>query len=79
MWSCHKENLKISKPLANGIPHSHKVEATYDSTVKDLEARIKVSEAQLSMLKKNSVTGPKNLHIMSASEPVQYKAGSPPE
>lgn len=78
-WACNKEALEIQKPLTSGIHPSPRIEQTYDSTIKDLEERIKVSEAQLQMLKSNSVVGPKKLQIMSASEPIHYKADNPPE
>lgn len=80
MWSCNREKLQISKPLSTGTIHSsHRIEATYDSTVKDLEDRIKLSEAQIIMLRKRTVTGPQSLQIMSPQEPLQYKAANPPE
>lgn len=80
MWSCNREKLQISKPLSTGTIHSsHRVEAAYDSTVKDLEDRIKLSEAQIVMLRKRTVTGPPKLQIMSPQEPIQYKAANPPE
>ena len=79
MWSCHKENLQISKPLSSGISHSHKTEATYDSTVKDLEARISLSEAQIKALRGKAVKGRQQIEIMNPQEPLQYKAVNPPE
>lgn len=78
-WACNKEALEIQKPLTSGIKPSPHIEYVHDSTVKDLEARIKLSEAQIQLLKKHSVSGPKSLQIMSASEPVYYKADNPPE
>lgn len=78
-WACNKEALEIQKPLTSGIHPSVQIEHIHDSTVKDLEERIKLSEKQLQILKNNSVKGPNNLQIMSASEPVHYKADNPPE
>jgi hypothetical protein len=78
-WACNREVLEIQKPLTSGIHPSTHIEYIHDSTQKDLEARIKLSEAQIQLLKKHSVKGPKSLQIMSASEPVHYKADNPPE
>lgn len=79
-WACNKEALEISKPLSNECSHgSQKIEATYDSTVKDLEDRIKLSEAQIVMLRSRTVNGPKSLQVMSPQEPLKYKAANPPE
>lgn len=79
-WACNKEALKISKPLSTECLHgSKKIEATYDSTVKDLEERINLSEAQILMLRSRTVTGPKNVQVMSPQEPLKYKAANPPE
>jgi hypothetical protein len=79
MWSCHKESLQISKPLSSGAMHSHRIEATYDSTVKDLEARIALSEVQIKALRGKAVKGPQRIEVMSPQEPLQYKAENPPE
>ena len=78
-WACNKEALIVSKPLTNGVTHSHKTEATYDSTVKDLEARISLSEAQIKALRGKAVKGRQQIEIMNPQEPLQYKAVNPPE
>jgi hypothetical protein len=80
MWSCHNKDLSVSKPISTGCVHgSYKVEAAYDSTVKDLQDRINLSEAQIVMLRSRTVIGPKSVQVMNPQEPIQYKAENPPE
>jgi len=79
MWSCYNRQIEKLNPLTSGIEHSHRIEAAQDSAVKDLEARILLSEAQIKALKRRAVKGPQKLHIMSASEPIHYKAENPPK
>jgi len=81
MWLCQNKQFHLSKPLSisGGAHGSYKVEADYDLTVKDLEDRILLSEAQIKALKGLAVKGRQSLHIMSESEPIHYKAANPPE
>lgn len=78
-WACHNQYNGTPKPITKGITHSHQMEAAHDSALKDLDARISLSEQHLKALRGNLIKRGQSLEIMNPQEPLQHKADNPPQ